>query len=181
MTGTGAGVRRAVHDEWAAATTATATVPIGIAMVWPVRGVPDLSGFGFGCVLFAGLVVMFALLAWTRTHWAGGSRQWWVSAVPLADPDTALPTVCKSWARSFYPAGPLLVPLCLLVGAGLFWDPLVVLGPLFLVPERVGTAMATLCWERKHGLVLWSGDLPHQPLATGQRFYSSRRPAKDML
>lgn len=47
--------------------------------------------------------------------------------------------------------------------------------PLVLVPERLTKGAYATYWERRHGVLLWRGHVPDQPLGKGQYLYSSLR------
>lgn len=173
----GAGLYRRVHSELAVAAESVIALVISTAVVWSIRGVPDLWSPGLVSVIFVGLTVVCGLSALTRWGWMGGNRHWWESAVAVSDPGLALPTTRQSWARG---SDPYFMGKQALMGIGLgllVASPLALL-PLATVPDRVATAFVTFWWERRNELVLWQGKLAEQPLSADQFLYSTPRPRR---
>ncbi|MEU6197312.1 hypothetical protein [Streptomyces sp. NPDC047061] len=154
---------------------------VALALTAPVVfGVRGLSQGDSDIVVFllcwAGGGVVFSLLAVsTRSRWLGGEKRDFESAVPLADPEEILPTPRESLRRSFDGAFVVLIGLMSLV-FGLIWG-LAASGcaVVLLVPERIVTGVYAFFWERRHGVLLWRGQVEEQPLGKNQFLYSSPR------
>ncbi|NEC90650.1 hypothetical protein [Streptomyces sp. SID12501] len=157
-------------------------VEVGVAVavtapvVFGVRGLPQGDN---GNVLFplwiAGAAALFGLLEGsTRSRWLGGEKRDFESAVPLTDPEAILPAPRESMRRSFGIPFVVFVGLATLV-FGLLWDPWAVVFGVLYVPERLAKGVYTFFWERRHGVLLWYGEIEEQPLGKGQFLYSSPR------
>ncbi|MET8538831.1 hypothetical protein ABZV67_46180 [Streptomyces sp. NPDC005065] len=166
---------RYAHNELTVVIEAVCAVAINASVMFGVRGVPRIdAGAGWLLVFFIALDAVFGVLACTRLKWLGGEKRDFESAVPLANPDTVLPTRGESFRRSFdWGFFAFLVVPCLVVA--LVWEPLVALWPLVLVPDRLAKGAYATYWERRHGVLLWRGHVLDQPLGKGQYLYSSVR------
>lgn len=58
---------------------------------------------------------------------------------------------------------------------GLLWNPWAVAWAVLLVPERIVKGVYVFFWERRHGVLLWFGNVEEQPLGKGEFLYSSPR------
>ncbi|MFI6543144.1 hypothetical protein ACIBO9_07845 [Streptomyces prunicolor] len=160
------------------ATIAEVGVAIAVTapVVFGVRGLPQAeSGMLFPLLSVLGASALFGLLAVsTRSWWLGGERRDFESAVPLNAPEAILPAPRESMRRSF--GGPFVVILALpSLVFGLLWGPWAVGWGLVFVPERIVKGVYMLFWERRHGVLLWRGQIEEQPLGKGQFLYSSPR------
>ncbi|MGW1736370.1 hypothetical protein OG830_01935 [Streptomyces sp. NBC_00121] len=166
---------RYAHNELTVVVEAVCAVAISASVVFGLRGVPRIDAdAGWLIAFYIALNGLFGVLACTRLKWLGGEKRDFESAVPLANSDTVLPTPGKSLWRSFdWGFFAFLVVPCLVVA--LVWEPLVALWPLVLVPDRLAKGVYVTYWERRHGVLLWRGHVPDQPLGKGQRLYSSVR------
>ncbi|MPY53157.1 hypothetical protein [Streptomyces acidicola] len=155
---------------------AVCALAVTVPVVFGVRDVPpsidaDLQLFSTVLMAFAALN---GVLACTRLTWFGGEKQDFESAVPVADPGTVRRALETSLRQSFdWSSFVLLVVMS--TAMGLILDPLMAFFPLLVVPERLVKWAYATYWERRHGVVLWRGHVPEQPLGKGQRLYSSRR------
>ncbi|WP_069466991.1 hypothetical protein [Actinacidiphila rubida] len=106
-------------------------------------------------------------------------RRGFRSAVPLADPDAVLPaddTLRHHLVDSCFFLFMLVPPAAL----GLVWGPWGALVGLPLAVSWLFDAVNAALWERKHGLLVWRGEVEAQPLGKGRYFYSSpARPGPD--
>ncbi|MFD4599277.1 hypothetical protein ACFWPQ_14745 [Streptomyces sp. NPDC058464] len=168
---------RYVHHQLITVVEAGAALAVTAPVVFGVRGLPqDDSNFVAILLYLAGCSVFFSLLAVsTRSRWLGGEKRDFESAVPLADPEAILPTPRESLRRSFDGAFVVLIGLMSLV-FGLVWG-LAAIGfaVVFLVPERIVKGVYAFFWERRHGVLLWRGQVVAQPLGKDQFLYSSPR------
>ncbi|MFD8734768.1 hypothetical protein ACFV06_07570 [Streptomyces sp. NPDC059618] len=167
---------RYVHHQWAAVVDVGVATLVTAPVVFGVRGLPDADGRKVA-VLVAILVIsaLVGLLAVSlRSHWLGGEKGDFESAVPLTCPEAILPTSRASMRRALATPFAVLVPLgCL--GFGLFWDPWAVCWGFFFAPERIVKGVCVSFWERRRGVLLWYGWVDKQPLGKDQFLYSSPR------
>ncbi|MFI1360198.1 hypothetical protein ACH4TV_42430 [Streptomyces sp. NPDC020898] len=61
------------------------------------------------------------------------------------------------------------------VDGGLLWERDLALHPLLFASAWLARAGWVARWERRHGLLLWNGRVPTQPLGEGRSLYSSVR------
>ncbi|MFS4093173.1 hypothetical protein [Streptomyces sp. AF1A] len=155
---------RYVHNELTMVVQAVCAVAISAVVTFGVRDIPEVD---------AGWLVIAGVVAVSPVFGRRGEKRDFERAVPL-NPDTVLPTLGASLPRSqaLRFVAFLVVPTLL---AALFWEPLVALVPLVLVPERLANAAYAAYWERHHGVTLWLGHVPDQPLENGRNLYSSVR------
>ncbi|MEU9878066.1 hypothetical protein [Streptomyces phaeochromogenes] len=157
-------------------------VEVGVAMavtapvVFGVRGPQQGDS---GKVLYVlgvfGASALFGLLAIsTRSHWMGGEKRDFESAVALNDPEALLPAPHESMRRSFDGSFVVFVALSCLA-FGLLWGPWGVGWAVVFIPERIVKGVYASFWERRHGVLLWRGRVEAQPLGEGQFLYSSPR------
>ncbi|MFB6963532.1 hypothetical protein ACFCYB_43115 [Streptomyces sp. NPDC056309] len=166
-------MRRYVHNELTTVAEAVCAAAISASVVFGVRGIPKVDvGWQLAAAVIA-LSAVFGVLACTRLRWLGGEKRDFEKAVPL-NPDTVLPTLGESLRRSLDLGFVAYLVVSTLVIA-LFWEPLVALLPLMFVPDRLAKAAYAAYWERRHGVMLWRGHVPDQPLDEGRYFYSSVR------
>lgn len=149
------------------------TVPVVLGL----RDVPESAAelWRAGAAVAAVLAVS-ALLSCT-VGWPGSEKRDFETALPLADLESVLPTPKESLRRSFgWPFVGFLVAVSLV--AALAWEPVAVFLPLLFVPARMVTGTYAAYWERRHGLLLWRGQVTGRPLGEKQSLYSSvRQPA----
>lgn len=170
----GESMLRYVHNELTMVVQAVCAVAISAPVTFGMRGTPKADA-GWSAVFIALSVVstLSGVLACTRSTRVDGGKRDFERAVPL-NPDTVLPTLGKSLPRSLALRfiAFLVVPTLI---AALFWEPWMAIMPLVLVPERLAKAAYAAYWERRHGVMLWRGHVPDQPLEKGQYLYSSVR------
>ncbi|WP_406420571.1 hypothetical protein OH809_23315 [Streptomyces sp. NBC_00873] len=157
----------------AAAEAVGATV-VTAPVVFGVRGVPRDEGEWWCLALLAAFSAVNGVLACTRLRWLGGEKREFEDAVPLANPDSVLPTPRESFRRSFDWGFVVFAMLFGLVFS-LIWVPVMALWSLLFLPERLIKGAYGIYWERRHGVLLWRGRVPEQPLGKGQYLYSSVR------
>ncbi|MET7383469.1 hypothetical protein ABZT08_32580 [Streptomyces sp. NPDC005526] len=167
-------MRRYVHNELMAVAEAVGATIVTAPVVFGVRGVPRDEVAWQALAFLAAFSVVNGVLACTRLRWLGGEKREFEDAVPLANPDAVLPTPRESLRRSFDWSSAVFSMLILLVPA-LIWAPVAALGPLLFLPERLSKAAYGIYWERRHGVLLWRGHVPEQPLEKDQYLYSSVR------
>ncbi|MFD5521085.1 hypothetical protein [Streptomyces sp. NPDC127066] len=167
---------RYVHHQLAAIVEVGVAMAVTAPVVFGVRGLPEAeSRKALALVCIVGASALFGLLAVsTRSYWVGGEKRDFESAVPLTDPEATLPAPRESMRRSFAPPFVVFVALPSL-GFGLLWDPWAIGWGLFFVPERVVKGVYVFFWERRHGVLLWYGNVEEQPLGKGRFLYSSPR------
>ncbi|MEV6590418.1 hypothetical protein [Streptomyces acidicola] len=155
---------------------AVCAVAVTVPVVFGVRGVPP--GIDADLQLFWTVLMAFAalngVLACTRLTWFGGEKQDFENAVPVADPGTVRRALEASLRRSFDWSF-LVILGAPSIAMGLWLDPWMAFFPLLFVPEQLIKGAYAAYWERRHGMVLWRGHVPEQPLGKGQQLYSSRR------
>ncbi|MFC9618340.1 hypothetical protein [Streptomyces sp. NPDC056938] len=169
-------MRRYVHNELATIAEALCAVAISAPVAFGVRGIPKAESAWWPITVLIPLSVgstVSGVLACTRSTRLGSEKLDLERAVPL-DPDTVLPTSGESLLRSLALRSVAFLVVPTLVAA-LLWEPLMALIPLALVPDRLARATYAAYWERRHGIMLWQGHLPDQPLSKGQYLYSSVR------
>ncbi|MGW3356932.1 hypothetical protein ACWDFL_16140 [Streptomyces bungoensis] len=150
-----------------------ATVVVA-AVVFGVRGVPVGEVHWPFIALVTAFSAVNGVLACTRLRWLGGAKRDFEYAVPLANPDYVLPTPRESLRRSFDWSSALL-SVSVGLAFSLTWLPIMAFWSLLLVPERLIKGAYGILWERRHGVLLWRGRVPEQPLGEGQHLYSSAR------
>ncbi|MFF9625211.1 hypothetical protein [Streptomyces griseosporeus] len=154
----------------AAATAAGALV--ASAAVFAVRGVPtDVGGWralGVSALVLAGI----AGITCSRWKWVGFETRDFARALPLADPAAALPTPRPAAYRSFSGAQAVAAGVTALV-LGLLAHPLVAPFMACAAVDDVVVALHATRWERRHGVLLWRGRVPQQPLGPDRFLYSS--------
>ncbi|MFD3492360.1 hypothetical protein ACFWWB_17615 [Streptomyces sp. NPDC058690] len=167
-------MRRYVHHELTAVAEAVGAAAVTAPVVFAVHGVPKFDGDSRVLAILAAFSAVNGVLAGTRLRWLGGEKQEFEDAVPLADPDSVLPTPGESLRRSFDKSAVFLVLFGLTVG--LVWAaPIMAFWSLIFLPERLIKGAYGSFWERRHGVLLWQGRVPEQPLGKGQYLYSSVR------
>ncbi|MGX4695162.1 hypothetical protein [Streptomyces sp. JNUCC 63] len=166
-------MRRYVHHELTTIAEAVCAVAISVPVVFGVRGIPKVDAGWRAAVAVIALGAVYGVLTSTRLTWLGGEKRDFERAVPL-NPDTALPTPGESLRHSLDGRFVAFLVVSTLVVA-LFWEPLAALLPLIFVPDRLAKAAYAAYWERRHGIMLWRGHVPDQPLEEGQYLYSSIR------
>ncbi|MER5685485.1 hypothetical protein [Streptomyces sp. NPDC002205] len=149
---------------------AAVTAPV----VFGVHGVPKFDVDWRGLAILVAFSAVNGVLACTRLRWLGGEKQEFEDAVPLANPDSALPTPGESLRRSFDMGFAVFLVLFGLI-VGLVWAPIMALWSLLFLPDRLIKGAYGGYWERRHGVLLWRGCVPEQPLGKGQYLYSSVR------
>ncbi|MFJ7964539.1 hypothetical protein [Streptomyces sp. NPDC096324] len=167
---------RYVHHQLAVIVEVGVAVAVTAPVVFGVRGLPQadsekalLALYFIGAVGFSGLLAIS-----TRSRWLGGEKYRFESIVSLTDPEAILPTPHESMRRSF--DGLFVVHIALLsLVFGLLWDPWGIAWGLGLIPDRIVMGVYVFFWERRHGILLWYGNVEEQPLGKGQFFYSSPR------
>lgn len=165
-------MQRYVHHQLMTVVEAACAVAINAAVVFGVSG-PPKGDAGWQAVVFViALAAVFGALVFTGSAWLGGERRDFESAVPLASPETVLPAPRESLRHSFEWAFVVLLVAPSLV-IGLIWESWVALWPLVIVIDRLARGAYGIYWERRHGLLLWRGNVPDQPLGKGQHLYSS--------
>ncbi|MFE7841950.1 hypothetical protein ACFU53_39620 [Streptomyces sp. NPDC057474] len=168
---------RYVHHQLITVAEAAAAMAVTVPAVLVLRDLskPSAGFWQVGVPLMAFLAV-FGLLSCTVRRLGGEIRDY-EAALPLADPDSVLPTPQDSLRRSFDVGFVgFTVVTCLVIA--LAWEPLVAYWPLVPVPDRVVRGAYAARWERRHGLLLWRGHVADQPLGAKQYLYSSvRQPA----
>ncbi len=167
-------MRRYVHHELMAVAEAVGATLVTVPVVFGVRGVPRGEGDWRALALLAAFSAVNGVLACTRLSWLGGEKREFEDAVPLADPDSVLPTPRESLRRSIDRGFAVFLMLFGLVFA-LIWVPIMALWSVLFLPERLIKAAYGTYWERRHGVLLWRGHVPEQPLGKGQYLYSSVR------
>lgn len=168
---------RYVHHQLITVVEAGVAMAVTAPVVFGVRGLPQQVDSAKVDLLlyFAGLSALFGLLAAsTRLSWLGGEKRDFESAVPLTDPEAILPAPRESLRRSFHGVFVVVVGLPSLV-FGLLWGPWAIGWAVFLVPERIVKGVYVFFWERRHGVLLWRGQVEEQPLGKDQFLYSSPR------
>ncbi|MFB7114108.1 hypothetical protein [Streptomyces sp. NPDC056291] len=111
----------------------------------------------------------------TSTHTAGELvRLVSGDAVPLVNPDSVLPTPRESLRRSV-DWGFVVFHMLFGLVFSLIWVPIAALWALLIVPDRLIKGAYGIYWERRHGVLLWRGHVPEQPLGKDQYLYSSAR------
>lgn len=89
----GGSVDRYIHHQLSAVVEAVCAVAINASVVFGVRGVPRIDAdTGWILVIYIASYGVFGVLACTGLKWLGGEKRDFESAVPLANPDTVLPT-----------------------------------------------------------------------------------------
>ncbi|WP_157877356.1 hypothetical protein [Streptomyces odonnellii] len=149
---------------------------IGALVAFSVVGIPEMDDdygrwfiqFMFGLSVFAGIsgALPFVKHAEVRTFKA---------AMPLNDPAAVLPG-SRVTPRYVVDRRFLLLLLVPSLIAALLWSPWAALFPLTLAVEWLMRAGLAAHWERRHGVLLWRGEVKEQPLGKGQLLYSSPRP-----
>jgi hypothetical protein len=153
-----------LHNELTAVVKAVCAAAISAPVTFGVRGTPQAD---------AGWLAIAVVIAISPVLWLRDEKRDFERAVPL-NPDTVLPTRGESLRRSLGRGFVVFMVVPTLVAA-LFWEPWVALIPLMLVPQRLANATYAAYWERSHGVMLWRGHVPDQPLEKGQYLYSSVR------
>ncbi|MFE6553554.1 hypothetical protein ACFVHS_34885 [Streptomyces sp. NPDC057746] len=167
-------MRRYVHHQLSAVVEAVGATFVSAPVAFALGGLPDAHVAWWAVVLLPVLTLVFGARACTRPAWLGGERRDFETAVPLADPDRILPASRESLRRSFDLGFPVFLAVSGVIGA-LLWGSLPGLWPLVIVPDRLAKAAFGAYWERRHGTVLWLGNVPEQPLGKNQWLYSSVR------
>ncbi|MFF2364703.1 hypothetical protein ACFVU0_18685 [Streptomyces sp. NPDC058122] len=162
---------RYVHHELMGVCTAAAAAAVGLVVALPFRGLAHADAPGDVVAWSAGILVVVLGLSLI------GERRAFRRAVPLQDPDATLP---RDYAprRHLFNGGFLAFMLVLTVTLALVANPLGALCVMPLAAQWLVNAAYALHWERTHGLLIWRGDVPGQPLGKGQMFYSSPRPPR---
>ncbi|MEV0039516.1 hypothetical protein [Streptomyces sp. NPDC050804] len=167
---------RYIHHQLMGVTMAVCASVISAPVAFGVRGIPaadDTSGrLGFLFLLSA--CVCGALVGATRFTPISEVRTF-ETAVPLNDPEAVLPGDDTVRHHLVDRSSLLLFFVPSLLGA-LFWSPWAALYPLPLSAEWLVRAGVAARWERRHGLLLWRGEVKEQPLGKGKLLYSSVRP-----
>ncbi|MGW0712180.1 hypothetical protein ACWD4G_40605 [Streptomyces sp. NPDC002643] len=167
---------RYVHHQLVTAAEAAFALAVTVSVVHVIRDAPQLAAgvWKTGAVLVAFLTVC-GVLSCSIDH-EGSERRDFETALPLTEQDPALPTPRESLRRAFSVLWFCSVALPSLTVA-LLWEPLFAFWPLALVPDRIVKALCAARWERRHGLVLWRGQVAGRPLGEKQALYSSPRPS----
>ncbi|MEU1515637.1 hypothetical protein ABZ490_26390 [Streptomyces sp. NPDC005811] len=167
---------RYVHHQLITVVEAGVAVAVTAPVIFGVRGLPRMDSAQVSTLLwFTGANAFVGLLAVsTRSSWLGGEKRDFETAVPLADPEAILPAPRESLRRSFHGGFAAIVALPSLV-FGLLWDPWAIGIAVFILPERIVKGVYAIFWERRHGVLLWRGQVKEQPLGKGQFLYSSPR------
>lgn len=174
-------MRRYVNHQLMSVAMAVCASAISALVAFSVRGLPEMDDdhgwwfiqVMFGFCVFAGIVgaLPFVKYSEVRTFRA---------AVPLNDPAAVLPADHAAsrgpFDRNLFDRGFLLLLLVPSLIGALFWTPWAALFPLTLAVEWLMRACLTAYWERRHGLLLWRGEVKEQPLGKDQLLYSSPRP-----
>ncbi|GAA3799124.1 hypothetical protein ACFS5L_18290 [Streptomyces phyllanthi] len=168
---------RYVRYEVLCSVVALCAAAVSSAVTVGVRGVPEFeAGIGKALAFFALLCVLgsaFGLLTCSRLKWVGEGREF-ETARPLENPDAVLPAPGPELRGGVN--GPLFVFLVVSALAGaLLWDRAFALYPLLFAPPWLTRAACAARWERRHGVLLWRGEVDDQPLGKGQYLYSSVR------
>lgn len=168
---------RYVHHQLITAAEAAVALCVTVPVVFGLRDVPVSDAELWRAGAAVALVLVISGLLSCTVGWPGSEKRDFETALPLTDPESVLPTPGESLRRSF---GWGFVGFLVVVGLvlALTWEPLAVFWPLLFVPVRMVTGAYAAYWERRHGLVLWRGQVADQPLGEEQALYSSvRRPA----
>ncbi|MFJ7964538.1 hypothetical protein [Streptomyces sp. NPDC096324] len=167
---------RYVHHQFSAIIEAGVAAVVTAPVVFGVRGLPQVdSKTVFVALCLIGAIGFSGLLAVSfRSHWLGGQKNDFETAVPLTDPEAIVPTSRESMRRSFN--GSLVVSVALVsLVFGLLRDPWGIAWGLVFIPDRIVKGVYVFFWERRHGILLWRGNVEEQPLGKGQFLYSSPR------
>ncbi|MFF2848784.1 hypothetical protein ACFVT5_21020 [Streptomyces sp. NPDC058001] len=157
-------------------TMAVCASAISAVVAFVVRGFPaaDDDGGRWVLLFLVGSCALGGLLGVSRLPHLSELRMF-EAAVPLNDPEAVLPRD-DTVRRHLVDVQILLIFLVPSLGLALFWSPWAVLYPLPLAAEWLVRTGVAARWERRHGLLLWRGDLKEQPLGKGQMLYSSVGP-----
>ncbi|MFD5778685.1 hypothetical protein ACFVWX_08620 [Streptomyces sp. NPDC058220] len=168
---------RYVHHQLTGVTTAVCASAVGTLVAFSVRGIPaEDDSHGRLVVLFLfGLGALGALFAASPVPGIGEVRTF-KAAMPLNDPEAVLPSGNAPVRQRLFSWPFLLMLLVPSLIAALFWSPWAALYPLPLSVEWLTRACVAARWERRHGLLLWRGEVAEQPLGKGQLLYTSVRP-----
>ena len=167
---------RYVHHQLVTIVEVAVAMAVTAPVVFGVRGLPQgASGEVLYVLSVFGASALFGLLAISpRSHWVGGEKRDFESAVALNDPEALLPAPRESMRRSFDGSFVVFVALSCLV-FGLLWGLWGVGWAVVFIPERIVKGVYASFWERRHGVLLWRGRVEAQPLGKGQFLYSSPR------
>ncbi|QQM46198.1 hypothetical protein [Streptomyces liliifuscus] len=167
---------RYVHHQLATIVEVGVAMAVTAPVVFGVRGLPHAeSGKVVSLLAVLGASALFGLMAISiRSHWLGGEKRDFESAVALTDPETILSDPRESMRRSFDGSFVVFVALSCLV-FGLLWGPWGIGWAVVFIPERIVKGVYVSFWERRHGVLLWRGRVEEQPLGKGQFLYSSPR------
>ncbi|TPQ17793.1 hypothetical protein [Streptomyces sporangiiformans] len=170
---------RYVHYELMCSFVAVCAAAVSSAVAFSVRGAPEFeAGLGKTLASFAFLGAFGAawgLLTCSRLKWVGEGHEF-DTAVPLENPDAVLPTPGSELRGSVNGILFAFMVVSALLGAFL-WDRMLALCPLMFAPPWLTRAAYAARWERRHGLLLWQGEVDDQPLGEDQFLYSSVRQA----
>ncbi|WP_327232578.1 hypothetical protein OG349_00150 [Streptomyces sp. NBC_01317] len=163
---------RHVHHHLMGAAMAVSSCAVSAPVSFGVRGFPAVAdGVVWRFALcFLGGVVLFGMLAASRSKWVGEVRIF-EEAVPLLDPEALRPAEYSPRRnivdKRFFSV--LLVPSLV---AGLALSPWLSLIPLWLSLDWLIRAGVAERWERKNAVLLWRG---HVPDRSWELSYSPRR------
>ncbi|MFE4695785.1 hypothetical protein ACFRIC_01725 [Streptomyces sp. NPDC056738] len=149
----------------------TAAAGVGLVVALPFRPLPDVELEGDLVAWSAGILVVVSCLS-VAMEWRS-----FRSAVPLRDPATVLAREHAPRPLLFH-GGFFAFLLVMTLTAALVTNPLIALCALPLAAQSLVNAVCAMYWERIHGLRIWRGTAPEQPLGKGQVFYSSSRPPR---
>ncbi|MFD5636981.1 hypothetical protein ACFWJM_22980 [Streptomyces sp. NPDC127077] len=162
---------RYVHHELRGAGMTVAAAAVGLVVALPFRALPHAEVPGDVVAWFAGILVVVPCLSLI------GEGRAFRRAAPLQDPAAVLSRGHAPRPYLFH-GGFLAVLLVLTLPLALVTNPLAALCVLPLTAQLLVNAAYALYWERTHGLLIWRGAVPEQPLGKGQIFYSSTRPPR---
>lgn len=170
-------VFRYVHYEVICALLAVCATVVSAGVVFGVEGAPETPG-GVGRAIVLGLIHLvlvagFGVLTVSRVKWFGEGRDFG-KAAPLRDPASVLPTRGEGYRNCVNALLFVSLAACA-VGGGLLWERDLALFPLVFAPVWLARGWWVARWERRHGLLLWTGRVRTQPLRDDQRLYSSVR------
>ncbi|MFG2026599.1 hypothetical protein [Streptomyces sp. NPDC048825] len=160
-----------VHHQLKGAATAACAVAISVLVAYGVRDAPE-EDYGFWQA-FGGasaMGVLAGLVSVCPLKWVGEVSSY-KSAHPLAESD-AVPSRNVDLRRDLL-AGRLLALITAPTLIVSFWFPWFALAPLISAVDRLMQAGHAARWERKHGVVLWWGQVKGRPFAGNRLQYSS--------
>lgn len=170
-------VVRYVRYEVTCAILAVCAAVVSAGVVFGVDGPPEtprgLWRAVAGGLLLLALTAGFGVLTVSRLRWFGEGRDF-DQAVPLADPGAVLPAPGREY-RDSVNVYLLVFMVASALAGGLLWERDLALYPLMFASAWLARAGWVARWERRHGLLLWNGRVPTQPLEEGRSLYSSVR------